>query len=113
VISLAKRQEEIFQPGRSQSLVLPRRSPGLKLLQRLRDEAHRFAVSYSRKRQTRRIVTSELLSVPGIGPKRRRILLEKFGSLAGVRLASPEEIAALPGFSLKLANRVLEHVRGS
>jgi excinuclease ABC subunit C len=113
VISLAKRQEEIFQPGRSQSLVLPRRSPGLKLLQRLRDEAHRFAVSYSRKRQARRIVTSELLSVPGIGPKRRRILLEKFGSLAGVRLASPEEIAALPGFSLKLANRVLEHVRGS
>ncbi|GBD33375.1 MAG: UvrABC system protein C [Gemmatimonadales bacterium] len=111
VISLAKRQEEIFQPGRTQGLVLPRRSPGLKLLQRLRDEAHRFAVTYSRKRRTRRVVTSELLSVPGIGPKRRRILLERFGSLAGVRLASPEEIAALPGFSLKLATRVLEHVR--
>lgn len=113
VISLAKRQEEIFQPGRSESLTLPRRSPGLKLLQRLRDEAHRFALSYSRKRRTRRIVTSQLLSVPGIGPKRRRILLERFGSLAGVRLASPEEIAALPGFSLELATRVLEHVRGS
>ncbi len=113
VISLAKRQEEIFQPGRSRSLVLPRRSPGLKLLQRLRDEAHRFALTYSRKRRIRRIVTSELLSVPGIGPKRRRILLERFGSLAGVRLASVEEIAALPGFSLELANRVLERVRGS
>jgi excinuclease ABC subunit C len=113
VISLAKRQEEVFQPGRSRGLILPRRSPGLKLLQRLRDEAHRFAVAYSRKRRTRRIVTSELLSVPGIGPKRRRILLERFGSLAGVRLASPEEIAALPGFSVKLATRVLEHVRGS
>lgn len=113
VIGLAKRQEEIFQPGRSESLILPRRSPTLRLLQRLRDEAHRFALTYSRKRRTRRIVTSQLLSIPGIGPKRRRLLLEKFGSLAGVRLATPEEIAALPGFSLKLATRVLEHIRES
>jgi excinuclease ABC subunit C len=109
--SLAKREEEIFLPGRSQSLKLPSRSPSLRLLQRARDEAHRFALTYSRKRRAERTMTSELLSIPGVGEKRRRQLLEHFGSLAGVRLATPEEIAALPGFSLRLADRILESVR--
>ncbi len=110
LISLAKREEEVFLPERSESLLLPRRAPSLRLLQRLRDEAHRFAVSYSRARRAKRTVTSHLLDIPGVGPQRRRALLEQFGSLAGVRLATPQEIAALPGFSLKLADRVLEHL---
>ena len=111
LISLAKRHEEVFVPGRPDSLLLSRRAPSLKLLQRLRDEAHRFAVTYNRARRARRTVTSQLLDIPGVGPKRRRQLLESFGSLAGVRLASPQEIAALPGFSLKLADRLIEHLR--
>jgi excinuclease ABC subunit C len=110
-VSLAKRDEEIFLPEQAEPLRLPRRSPSLKLLQRARDEAHRFAVSYSRKRRSKRVITSELLEVPGIGPNRRRVLLERFGSLAGVRTATPAEIAALPGFSTKLAERVLERLK--
>jgi excinuclease ABC subunit C len=109
--SLAKRDEEIFLVGRTKSLRLAARAPSLKLLQRARDEAHRFAVAYSRKRRAARTVTSELLNIPGVGEKRRRLLLERFGSLAGVRTATPEEIAALPGFSLKLADRILANVR--
>lgn len=111
VASLAKREEEVFLPGRRTPLRLPGRSPSLRLLQRARDEAHRFAVAYSRKRRGARTVTSELLNIPGVGEKRRRQLLEAFGSLAGVRLASAREIAALPGFSLKLADRILSHLR--
>jgi excinuclease ABC subunit C len=113
IVSLAKREEEIHQPGQPEPLRLSRRSPSLKLLQRALDEAHRFAVSYSRQRRSRRTITSELLAIPGIGPGRRRALLERFGSLAGVKIATPAEIAALPGFSTKLAERILDrlHVR--
>ncbi|MCZ6917187.1 MAG: excinuclease ABC subunit UvrC [Gemmatimonadetes bacterium] len=108
--SLAKRDEEIFLAGRKDSIRLPRRAPSLKLLQRARDEAHRFAVTYNRKRRTARTITSELLNIEGVGPSRRRALLTQFGSLAGVRLASAEEIAALPGFSVRLAERILNHL---
>jgi len=112
IVSLAKREEEVFLPDHVEPLRLSRRSPSLKLLQRARDEAHRFALSYSRKRRTARTLTSELLQVPGIGPGRRRALLERFGSLAGVRTATAAEIAALPGFSPRLADRLLEQLRG-
>jgi excinuclease ABC subunit C len=108
IVSLAKREEEVYVPGLVEPLRLSRRSPSLKLLQRARDEAHRFAVSYSRKRRAQRTITSELLRIPGIGPARRRLLLERFGSLAGVRTATPAEIAALPGFSTTLADRILD-----
>jgi len=108
--SLAKREEEVFLPDREHSLRLSPRSPSLRLLQRARDEAHRVAVTFNRKRRTARTITSDILSIPGVGETRRRRLLEHFGSLAGVRLATPEEIAALPGFSVKLAYRILEHV---
>jgi excinuclease ABC subunit C len=108
--SLAKRQEEVYLPDRGDPLRLPRRSPALRLLQRLRDEAHRFAITFNRGRRRARTVTSELLTVPGIGPARRRALLERFGSLAGVRLASVEEVATVPGFSTRLAERVLHHL---
>ena len=112
-VSLAKREEEVFLPGQSDPLRLSRRSPSLKLLQRARDEAHRFAISYSRKRRTQRTITSELMRIPGIGPARRRLLLERFGSLAGVRTATPAEIASLRGFSNKLADRILDRLHQS
>ena len=111
IVSLAKREEEIYQPGQGEPLRLSRRSPSLKLLQRARDEAHRFAVSYSRQRRSRRTITSGLLAIPGIGPGRRRALLERFGSLAGVKTATPAEIAALPGFSTKLAERIIDRLK--
>jgi excinuclease ABC subunit C len=111
LISLAKREEEVFIPGREESLRLPRRSPSLRLLQRARDEAHRFGVAFNRKRRAARTITSELLEIPGVGPNKRRKLLETFGSLAGVKSATPVEIAAVPGFSQKLAERVLEHLK--
>jgi len=99
MVSLAKREEEVFLPGRPDSLRLPRRSGSLRLLQRARDEAHRFGLAYNRKRRTQRTITSELLNIPGVGPAKRRRLLERFGSLAGVRSASASELATVPGFS--------------
>ncbi len=110
MVSLAKREEEIFMPGRADSLRLSRRSPSLRLLQRARDEAHRFGVAYNRQRRTNRTITSELLNIPGIGPTKRRRLLERFGSLAGVKSASASELALVPGFSLSLAERILAHL---
>lgn len=108
--SLAKREEEVYLPDRAEPLRLSRRSPALKLLQRARDEAHRFAVSYSRTRRAKRTITSELLTIPGVGPGRRRALLERFGSVAGVRTATRDEIASLPGFSQRLADRILDRL---
>jgi len=108
--SLAKRDEEVYLPDREAPLKLSRRSPSLKLLQRARDEAHRFAVTYSRQRRSRRTITSQLLTIPGVGPNRRRKLLERFGSVAGVRTATREEITSLPGFSRTLAERILDRL---
>ncbi|HRP08138.1 MAG TPA: excinuclease ABC subunit UvrC [Gemmatimonadales bacterium] len=111
VVSLAKREEEVHFPDRAEPLRLPRRSPALRLLQRARDEAHRYGVAYNRKRRTARTVTSALLDIPGVGPSRRTALLRVFGSLAGVRDASVSDIAAIPGFSTALAERILEAAR--
>jgi len=108
LISLAKREEDVFMWGREEPLRLSRRSPGLRLLQQARDEAHRFAVTYNRKRRTMRTVTSELLKVPGIGPVKRRRLLQEFGSVQGVREAGEEAIAKLPGFNADRARKLLE-----
>lgn len=108
LISLAKRDEEIFIWGREEPLRLSRRSPGLRLLQQARDEAHRFAITYNRKRRTMRTVTSELLKVPGIGPVKRRQLLKEFGSVQGVRDAGEEAISKLPGFNVERARKLLE-----
>ena len=107
LISLAKREEEVFVRGRSASLRLSRRSPALRLLQQTRDEAHRTAVGYNRKRRTMRTVTSELLKIPGVGAVKRRALLSTFGSLQGVRDATVAQIAAVDGFSEKSATKVL------
>jgi len=108
LISLAKRDEEVFMWGREEPLRLSRRSPALRLLQQARDEAHRFAVTYNRKRRSMRTVTSELLKVPGIGPVKRRQLLHEFGSVQGVREAGEEAIAKLPGFNAERARKLLE-----
>ena len=112
MIGLAKREEEIFLLGRPESVRLSRRSPALRLLQRLRDEAHRFAVTYNRKLRTKRTIRSELATIPGVGPSRQKALLARFGSLRGVSAASEAEIAALPGFGPALARKVLESLRG-
>jgi excinuclease ABC subunit C len=113
IISLAKREEEIFVLGRPESLRLSRRSAALRVLQQARDEAHRFAITFQRKRRAARTVTSELLRIPGVGESKRRQLLAAFGSLQGVREATPEAIAALPGFGQKTAERILEILRSS
>ncbi len=113
LISLAKREEEIFVNGKSEPMRLPRRSPALRLLQQARDEAHRTAVTYNRKRRTIRTVTSELLKIPGVGPVKRRALLTAFGSIQGVRDATPEQIAELPGWSLGAAAKMLDALRQS
>ncbi|MEK6597383.1 MAG: helix-hairpin-helix domain-containing protein [Gemmatimonadota bacterium] len=110
IVSLAKRDEEVFFPDRPDPLRLPRRHPALRLLQRLRDEAHRFGLAYSRHRRTQRVITSELLGIPGIGPNRRRALLQRFGSLAGVRSATRPELLTVTGISEAMADRILNHL---
>jgi len=106
ICALAKREEEVYLVGRAAPLRLPRTSRALRLLQRVRNEAHRFAHGYNRKLGTRRALASELAEVPGIGPVRQRALLARFGSVRALRAASPEEIAAIPGFSMKLAEQI-------
>ena len=108
--SLAKENEELFTPQVSEPIILPRGSQGLFLVQRARDEAHRFAITFHRQRRTRRTVASAMDEVPGIGPKRRRMLLRRFGSVRGVKEASLEEIAAVPGMTMKLAGRLKEYL---
>jgi excinuclease ABC subunit C len=108
-VSLAKRFEELYLPGRPDPVVLPRGSDALFLVQRLRDEAHRFAVTYQRRRRNRS-VASGLEDVEGIGPSRRKALLRRFGSLEAIRSASVEELAEVPGLSRVLAERLHEQL---
>ncbi len=109
VAGLAKREEEVYLPARPEPLRLDRHDPGLKLLQQIRDEAHRFAVARHRKRRSKRTLGSRLDEIPGIGPRRRRQLLRRFGSLAGVREAPLAEIQAEIGTELGI--RVFERLR--
>jgi len=108
--SLAKEDEEIFVPRRREPIILPRSSPGLQLLQRLRDEAHRFALSYHRKIRRKRSFASALDSIPGIGPKRKRALLKQFGSVQSIREAPIEELTTARGMNKNLAQKVKEHL---
>ena len=109
--SLAKREEEIYLVARPEPLRLPRTSPALRLLQRLRNEAHRFAHGYNRKLRGSRTLVSELSSIPGVGPARQRTLLERFGSVRALRSATAADIAGLPGFSGRLAEQIVVHLR--
>ncbi|MBD3334081.1 MAG: excinuclease ABC subunit UvrC, partial [Candidatus Eisenbacteria bacterium] len=106
IIGLAKREEEVVGPKALETRRLPRSSPALKLLQRVRDEAHRFAISYHRRLRGSVLKASSLDAVPGIGHSRKVALLAAFGSLDQLRQASPEEIARVPGFGRQLAQQV-------
>lgn len=108
--ALAKQEEEIFLPDQSPSVLLPRRSEALYLVQRVRDEAHRFANEGHRKRRAKVGVASILDSVPGVGPKRRQLLLKRFGSLEALRAASVEEISAVPGVPTEVAIAIKSHL---
>ena len=108
VFGLAKQEEEIFAPGRDEPICLPRDSQALHLVQRVRDEAHRFAVTAHRRAREKQGLASTLESIPGVGPRRRQALLKAFGSLDGVRNASEEELAAVPGMTQKVARRIKE-----
>lgn len=112
-IALAKREELIYLPDSPAPLRLPPRSAALRLLQRIRDETHRFVLSHHRARRTRRTLVSELGRIPGIGPTRQRALLQHFGSLRALRAATPEEIAQVRGFGRRLAAVVAQHVHGN
>lgn len=103
VVGLAKQNEELFVPGKDVSILLPRQSQGLYLIQRIRDEAHRFAITAHRKLRTKKGLASRLDTVPGIGPARRRELLKHFGSIEDIQAATLEELMAVPGINLALA----------
>ena len=110
VIGLAKGQEELFLPGRPDPLILPRNSQGLFLVQRIRDEAHRFAVEYHRRVRSRFAVSSRLEDIPGIGPRRRQALLKAFGSVEAIAGADIEALAAVPGMNRQAAKRLKEYL---
>ncbi|HEY8347202.1 MAG TPA: excinuclease ABC subunit UvrC [Symbiobacteriaceae bacterium] len=107
---LAKEEELLCEEGRDEWIRLPRGSQGLFLLQRVRDEAHRFAITYHRKLHRKAATRSRLDEVPGIGPKRKKALLAAFGSLRRIREATVEELAAVPGMNRAVAERLLEHL---
>lgn len=109
VLGLAKREESLFWPGRRDPLRLPPRDEGLRMLQRLRDEAHRFAVQYNRQRRGSKTIRSALDDIEGVGPKRRRALLLHFGSVARIKTASREELAQVPGMNKPTAERIYMH----
>ena len=107
VCGLAKRLEEVWRPGEDYPVIMSRSSEGLYLLQRVRDEAHRFAITYHRAKRGKAATTSALDDVPGLGPARRAALLKAFGSVKALSAAPPEELAAVPGIGPKLAETVL------
>ena len=111
LIGLAKRLEEIILPNSSEALSLPRSSTSLRLLQRIRDEVHRFGLSYNVKVRKKRTIRSELDEIPGVGPGRRRILLSHFGSVENMKQATLEELSAVPGIPKSIAEKVFNHFR--
>jgi excinuclease ABC subunit C len=106
VFGLAKREEEIFVPGQSEPICLSRDSPGLFLVQRIRDEAHRFAITAHRRAREKGALASTLEVIPGVGPQRRKALLRAFGSIDGIRSASVDELTAVNGMTRKVAERI-------
>lgn len=107
IISLAKRLEEVFLPGRPHSVIMPKSSPALGLLIHLRDEAHRFAITFHRKRRTARTLTSELDDIRGIGEETKFLLLKQFGSVAAVKKASITELCRIKGIGVKTARNII------
>ncbi|MGB6421859.1 MAG: excinuclease ABC subunit UvrC [Anaerolineales bacterium] len=109
-VGLAKQNEEIFLPGKPRPILLPSKSQGLYLLQRVRDEAHRFAISSHRKRRTKEGLASRLEAIPGIGPAKRKALLNHFGSIEKIKKATIAELSAVQGITLNLANAIKDHL---
>jgi excinuclease ABC subunit C len=108
LVGLAKRLEEVWVPDEDYPVILPRTSEALYLLQRVRDEAHRFAITFHRQKRSKSMIESELIGIAGLGPARRKALLARFGSLRKLRAASVDEIAQVPGVGTELAQRVAE-----
>jgi excinuclease ABC subunit C len=111
-IGLAKRLEEVYLPGRPEPLLIPRASEALFVLQHIRDEAHRFAITYHRQKRAKRALVSPLDEVPGVGPARKKALLKRFGSLARMRDATTDEIAGTPGIGPELAHAIHGRLHG-
>jgi excinuclease ABC subunit C len=109
-VGLAKQEEEIFFPHRSNSILLPRHSQGLYLVQRIRDEAHRFGITAHRARRSKLGMASQLDAIPGIGPARRKSLLKHFGSVDKIREASVVELAAVAGMTKAAAESIKAHL---
>ncbi len=110
VAGLAKRLEEVWVPDSEDPVILSRRSQGLYLLQRIRDEAHRFAITYHRQKRSRRLSVSVVEDIPGVGPTRRKALMRAFGSLSRLRKASVEELESVPGINQALAEAIVAHM---
>lgn len=108
--ALAEREEDIYLPDQKEPLRLPRSSPALRMLQRIRNEAHRFALGYNRKLRKQRTLSSALSEIPGIGPKRQELLLRRFGSVRALRTATARELAEVPGITEPLAQKVIDHL---
>ena len=106
IVALAKEREELFRPDRSDPIMLPRTSQSLYLVQRIRDEAHRFAVTYHQNLRSKRAIRSLLDDVAGVGPAKKRALLRKFGSVRGMREAGVDDLAAVAGVGPALAKRI-------
>ncbi|MDQ1646980.1 MAG: excinuclease subunit, partial [Cryptosporangiaceae bacterium] len=109
---LAKRLEEVWLPGQDEPVILPRTSEGLYLLQRVRDEAHRFAITYHREKRSKRMTASELDNIAGLGEGRRKALLRHFGSLRKLRAATPAEITEVPGIGRRTAEAIVIALHG-
>ncbi|QXJ20021.1 excinuclease ABC subunit UvrC [Actinomadura graeca] len=112
VCGIAKRLEEIWLPGERDPVILPRNSEGMFLVQRVRDEAHRFAITFHRQRRSKSMTVSELDNVPGLGPARRAALLKHFGSLKRLKEATPEQVAEVPGIGLRSAEGIVAALNG-
>jgi excinuclease ABC subunit C len=110
VVGLAKKHEDLFLPGQPQPVILPRDSQGLFLVQRIRDEAHRFGITFNRSLRSKTGIASTLDKVPGIGPRRRKALLQRFGDLETIKNASTEELAAVPGMNKNLAAAIKDYL---
>jgi excinuclease ABC subunit C len=112
-VGLAKRLEEVYFPHRPDPLQIPRGSEALFVLQHIRDEAHRFAITYHRQKRERRALSSPLDEVPGVGPSRKRTLMKRFGSLTKIRQAAVPELAATPGIGPQLAEEIHRRLRAA
>jgi excinuclease ABC subunit C len=113
LVGLAKRLEEVWVPGSEDPMILPRTSEGLYLLQRVRDEAHRFAIAYHRQKRSKAMTVSALDGIAGLGETRRKALLRHFGSVKRLKAATVDEVMEVPGIGRRTAESVLAAVTGS